>query len=327
MKQVVFASTAVALYGFGDASGSAFGATLQVGNKIMYHFGQWSEQVADESSSNWRELNNLVEAVALWCSEKSVGGAELFLFTDNTTAENAFCKGTSKSKKLSELVLRMKLLEMQESLKLHVIHVSGKRMIAQGTDGISRGDFTQGVMKGDSMLRYVPLHLNALERQPNGMEAFLKSIMKGLEWTCLSPSEWFTTGHKNGNFVWCPAPAAADVVVEQLGKARHKRSRGLHLVVVPRLFTGRWRRHMIRRTDFYMKLDECNVWPKSMHEPLLIFVALPYISWDPLFKSQEELLERPRRHLLEAGVWTTHPERSRDILRQLLLKARTLCPL
>jgi len=35
---------------------------------------------------------------------------------------------------------------------IHVIHVSGKRMIAQGTDGVSRGFLMEGVMAGDDML-------------------------------------------------------------------------------------------------------------------------------------------------------------------------------
>ena len=47
-------------------------------------------------------------------------------------------EGTSKSRKLFELVLRLKKLEVKYHIILHVMHVSGKRMIAQGTDGLSR---------------------------------------------------------------------------------------------------------------------------------------------------------------------------------------------
>jgi hypothetical protein len=34
---------------------------------------------------------------------------------------------------------------MKHSVKIHLIHVSGKRMISQGTDGISRGSLIEGV--------------------------------------------------------------------------------------------------------------------------------------------------------------------------------------
>ncbi len=46
--------------------------------------------------------------------------------------------------------------------KLNLINVSGKQMmIAQGSDaGLSR----EGVMKGDEMRSFNPLHLSALER-------------------------------------------------------------------------------------------------------------------------------------------------------------------
>ena len=37
-------------------------------------------------------------------------------------------------------------------------------MIAQGTDGISRGEMLEGVMAGEPMLRFIPLNLGACER-------------------------------------------------------------------------------------------------------------------------------------------------------------------
>jgi hypothetical protein len=67
---------------------------------------------------------------------------------------------------LFSLVLRLRLLEMQAGWKLHVIHVAGTRTIRQGSDGLSRGDLLTGVMAGQSMLSFVPLHLSATERFP-----------------------------------------------------------------------------------------------------------------------------------------------------------------
>jgi len=73
-------TTAVAYHGFGDASGSGFGTTLQLGTDgAHYRHGQWYTEQS-EQSSNDRELNNLILAI-----EESVGngllvGGELFFF-------------------------------------------------------------------------------------------------------------------------------------------------------------------------------------------------------------------------------------------------------
>ena len=37
-------------------------------------------------------------------------------------------------------------------------------MISQGTDGVSRGEMLEGVMKGDAMLDFIPLGKGACER-------------------------------------------------------------------------------------------------------------------------------------------------------------------
>jgi hypothetical protein len=74
-------------------------------------------------------LDNLVEALERLVSRHDLTGHELFIFTDNSTAESAFWKGTSSSQKLFELVLRLRLLEITHDIKLHVVHVSGRWMI------------------------------------------------------------------------------------------------------------------------------------------------------------------------------------------------------
>ncbi len=56
------------------------------------------------------------------------------------------------------LILRLRVLEMKTGMILHLVHVSGKRMITQGTDGLSRGDHSSGVMKGLDMTgRILPM--------------------------------------------------------------------------------------------------------------------------------------------------------------------------
>jgi hypothetical protein len=130
LKPVRAKATAKVYYGFGDASCCGFGATIQIGDEIVYEYGQWTQEVTESRSSNWRELANLVETLERVVVEHNLEGSEIFIFTNNSTAEAAFWKGTSKLRRLFELVLRLKVLEQKYGLILHVIHVSGRRMIA-----------------------------------------------------------------------------------------------------------------------------------------------------------------------------------------------------
>ena len=97
-------------------------------------------------------------------------GTELWLFTDNSTAENCFARGNSSSKKLHELIVRLRKVEMEAGLNLQLVHVAGTRMIAQGTDGLSRGALLEGVLSGKDMLAYVDLSKTAIERHPPLLE-------------------------------------------------------------------------------------------------------------------------------------------------------------
>ena len=232
LKRVRCSRTGRVMYGFGDASGAGFGATIQIGDEIQFEYGQWASQISEEESSNWRELSNLVSAMKRLARETKLNDCEIFIFTDNSTAEAAFWKGNSKSRKLFELVLELKELEFKNDFILHVIHVSGKRMIEQGTDGLSRGDHSQGVMLGKPMIDFVPLNLLAFDQSPS-LKLWLKRALRGLEFNWLNPRGWFTEVNLLGNFVWAPPPAPGDVVVDVLGKSRLKRPQGMHLVIIP----------------------------------------------------------------------------------------------
>ena len=101
-------------------------------------------------------------------------GGEFWLFTDNTTAEGCFFRGGSSSKLLHDLVLRLRKIELEYDLTLHVVHVAGTGMIAQGTDSLSRGIFLEGVVRGKDMLLFVDLSCTAVEQYPGVLE-FVKS--------------------------------------------------------------------------------------------------------------------------------------------------------
>ena len=60
--------------GFYGASGQGFGAS----GDLIYEYGQRSSEVSEESSSNWRELGNLVMALENQVSQNGLQDCELF---------------------------------------------------------------------------------------------------------------------------------------------------------------------------------------------------------------------------------------------------------
>lgn len=145
------------VYGFRDASGTRFGATFQVKGTLMYSSGQWESSWSEESS-NYRELRNLILTLEEAQANGDLYNTEVFVFTDNSMAERAFYNGTSSSRTLFYLVLKLQKLQMHQELMIHFVHVSGRRMMAQGTDGLSRGFSLQGALRGTLLLEFVPLH-------------------------------------------------------------------------------------------------------------------------------------------------------------------------
>ena len=53
---------------------------------------------------------------------------------------------------------------MRYMSQVRFIHVSGTRMVDQGTKGLSRGIVYKGVMNGKPMLSFLPLRESVLQR-------------------------------------------------------------------------------------------------------------------------------------------------------------------
>ena len=174
------------VYGFGDASGTGLGATFTCGAGFNFRVGFWG---SDDSSelSNWREFTNVVVSLEEEAESGNLEGAEVFMYTDNSTVESYSIKGSSPSPKLLELIIWLRVLTTKFGIKIHIFHVAGTRMIAQGTDGVSRG------LLGESMTSYIPIHLSGVNRWPD-LEPWIRS------WTddsgiLLEPIDWYSVGH------------------------------------------------------------------------------------------------------------------------------------
>jgi hypothetical protein len=336
------------IYGFGDASGSGFGSSFTHDNGVAYRVGVWGSD-ADGESSNYRELRNLVEAVEAEVKDGNFRDTELFLFTDNSTAEAVFYRGTSSNRKLFNLVLRLHRLEMTCGLVVHMIHVAGTRMKDQGTDGLSRGDLLEGVMKGNDFLSYIPIHLSACERSPK-LAAWLEKVFgdrDSLE--LLSPNDWFKRGHditgwererppgwsarspglwypklESGCYLWEPPPAAARFAVEELRKARLKRQVSTHIFVCPRLMAPSWRKQLSRVADvmFEIPAGSIEAWEADSHEPLVVGIVFPFLPFRPWQLRATPKFRTMGRQLCR--VWKQGESDGRSLLWKFLLFARSL---
>lgn len=140
-------------------------------------------------------------------------------------------------------------------------------MIAQGTDGVSRGYLGQGVMAGNTMTIHIPIHLTAVEWSPTDLVPWIRS-WSGNKSILLDEAGWFQSGHDIKGWsmdrdgferpmlafsqkfcIWAPAPLAAEVAIAELLKARIKRQYSCHAFVSPQLCSTQWVKQLYRLAD------------------------------------------------------------------------------
>ena len=324
------------VYGFADASGSGFGNSLLIHGEVRYRIGVWSSE-EKQNSSNWRELENLVESMEKAGKQGWLEGTTVLLATDNEVAERALYKGNSSDEKLFELVVRMKSLELRYGCQLRITHVSGTRMISQGTDGISRGALDQGVACGQRMLKHCPWGRTALEVSDtllNTLNHWCDRKLKVLE-----PQDWYETGQdivgwktERGGikhpiiqadaYVWCPPPAAADTCIEQLRIARGKRKRSLHVIVIPKLMTPIWLKNLNKVADLTFPIAPVHsFWGPHLHKNLIVAFVFPFLPYRPWqLRGTPKMLSVGREM---SKVFKTQEVAGGDFLRKFLLEVKS----
>jgi hypothetical protein len=123
-------------------------------------------------------------------------------------------------------------------------------MIEQGTDGISSGFLGGGVMAGEAMSSFIPIHLGAVECHPVVAD-WIKSWSTDLLIE-LSPMGWFEAGHNimgweqgqagffrpstlgcKNVYLWTPSPLAADIAIAEMRKAQIKQQTSTHIFICP----------------------------------------------------------------------------------------------
>ena len=275
-----------ATYLVGDASGVGFGSTnwTQHDNFFVADYGTWHDSVTKDDSSNFREAGNLIiRTKALIRDGKLKTGSELFVFTDNSVAERTFYKGSSTSLKLHQMILELRKMEMEGQFIIHFIWISGKRMIAQGSDGLSRGDFSSGVMNGQHFLDQLPMDESALERQP-ALKNKLLACLPGNDWKFATTEDWFyqVFQEPNGKWIWSPPPALAKIAIEQMCEAKHIFPNSSHVFICPALWTGAWRKTLGKVADSMFSMSAGSyLWPTAMFEALTIAFLSPLLTSSP----------------------------------------------
>lgn len=184
------------------------------------------------------------------------------------------------------------------------------------------------------MLSFVPLDQGAIERCSKVLP-WVWSWCGDRDIEPLTPKGWFEEGqgavggatgpdgiwipkHQEGKHLWAPLPAAADVTVEELVWAHHKRPGSTHIFLCPRLMTYRWRKQLFKVADVAFEVPTSSlVWPNDMFEPLVVAVCLPFIRHRPWRLRRSPRLVGLEREL--RGVWGHEERRARTFLRQLLL--------
>ena len=80
---------------------------------------------------------------------------------------------------------------MEGDFILHMNYIVGDRMIDYGVDALSRGCPTEGVMSGESILSFLPLHRSVKERS-QGVVSWIRSRWtRGEALFRIQPKDWF----------------------------------------------------------------------------------------------------------------------------------------
>ena len=229
---------------WGDGSGTGTGGTLALpGESLQCWMGQWSPFVFHHSS-NWKELRTLLLTLqqARDSYQSEVEGASVFYFTDNLVTYWVVNNGTSKNPDLHTLVRAIKLLELGLDCCLQVVHVPGRVMIGQGTDGLSRG-----VWGTELHPQVDQTHLTASVFAPLAVDCDVVEMLLARH-SLTGPWRWqeWTSAHQvyeglHQFSVWVPPPeGACQCIIWALEMWCESPLDTSALFVVPRTIPGAW---------------------------------------------------------------------------------------
>jgi hypothetical protein len=147
-----------------------------------------------------------------------------------------------------DLVLGLKKTRMEGDCWILLVHVARKRMIWQGSDGLSHGDENAGVMKREDMMTSVPLHRWAIDHSDEPLSWVWSWSWSGdkhgkQKVMLLQSEDWPSAHQERGVYLWSPASSGCGRCIARMarGQSIHKRPYNTHIVLILRLTVPWWR--------------------------------------------------------------------------------------
>ena len=214
---------------FGDGSGTGTGGTFQLPFQQLHMWKAAWQPTVYKFSSNHKELATLrltLETI-LTTSPESVRDTTLFYFTDNSCTYWVCNNGSSRIPSLHSELVYIRDLEVQLGCHVSVVHVPGKVMIQEGTDGLSRGVWMSPLhshlpreqvlsalfapLTPDSALvhHYVTTHVPHYHQDTDTEVPLSLHSWSLFDWTL----PWYTLPILHQFSVWFPPPELARTVI------------------------------------------------------------------------------------------------------------------
>jgi hypothetical protein len=159
------------------------------------------------------------------------------------------------------------------------------------------------------------------DRAENFQEEFGKGLV-GSGWKWLEIADWFGVAFDDihGKYVWTPAPALADVALEQMCEAKHVHPHTTHVFLCPALMTAWWRKQLLKASDCCVSLSQGSVlWPARQHEPVVCALTCPLLLCRPWQVKRHPWVEEWRSEV--SRVWREGGTTRRSHMRKFWLAA------
>ena len=262
---------------FGDASGKyCGGATRSPSGAVEAWNAKWPERVRHAFGSNYKELRRVLVQMQRHLAAhesgaaRSVAGHSILDFTDNTYTASVLARGRADTVEGTALVRAISRIADKLDVDLHVFHVAGERLVANGVDGLSRPD---GKM-GESVATADWPRALAPARPSQGLVSLISDVFgaRGLVTSPLRPGQM--AGRRE---LIMPSPWVAAEVAEASKLAATMDPATDIVLVLPDRARVRWRRACRVFSEVAcIRAGEHPCWPKSEHESLYILWLPPH---------------------------------------------------
>jgi hypothetical protein len=284
-------------------------------------------------SSNMKELMSVQVAVRRQLRIFNKYGSCLMArrvvlhYTDNVVTAGILRNGSSTNPDLLAVARSIMSMCSEMEAEFIVVHVSGKRMIEQGTDGLSRDAKTGPVAAEQWRLALQPIVDPALRSTWHQVLSKLLDAPLVVREQSAAPSEL-----AGACSLFFASPWVVSTLAERILIAQNMDLKTMAVVVIPRRCQQLFSRSLRRFVLLPQVLPGGPLWSESELEPLCVYVLRPFTPPPPL--TDRYLAKNAKRHRaalrqLRAAHQATLNAEARthgDILRELQLLPHDVQP-